>query len=289
MRGREVLDFLIHLRPHYQLFILSGGYTAGGLITRTADFERATLFFFVVHLLLFGGATAYNSFFDRDEGPIGGLEHPPKMTAWMHPASLLIQLPGLGLGARLVGPAFAAIYASSMVFFWLYSTPKARWKGHPWLSFVAIAVSTGTNSVWLGHLAAGGTLMEPSALLAGPGVACILLSMYPVSQVFQLEDDTKRGDRTFAVAYGLPGVRRCFDLAYPIGVVLLGSAFWLRDTRLALVFGAVSVVAFLRVRSQLARVQGTREEYRPVMRMKYLTSFLFLAFLAGGMLMLELV
>lgn len=287
MRARELLDFLLHLRPHYQLFVLSGGYLAGVLITEHARYPRALAYFFVVHVLLFGGATAYNSFHDRDEGPIGGLEHPPKMTGWMHPVSLLIQVPGWVMGAVELGASFALVYGASVLLFWLYSTPHARWKGHPWLSFVAIAVSTGTNSVWMGHLAAGGQLDHPSPLLAGAGAALVLLSLYPVSQVFQIEEDRRRGDRSFAVAYGLPGVRRCFLVAYPLGVALLGGAFWFRDPRLSVVFLAVSGLAFLQVWSQLRRVSGRRDEYRRVMRLKYVTSFLFIAFLVSAMVVLE--
>lgn len=287
MRPRELLDFIIHLRPHYQVFVLAGGYWTGVLITRGADYARALSYFFVVHLLLFGGATAYNSYFDRDEGPIGGLEHPPKMTAWMHPASLTIQVPGLLLGAFELGASFAGVYAVSMLFFWLYSTPHARWKGHPWLSVVAIGVSTGTNSVFMGHLASGGQLGHAAPLLAAPGVALVMLSMYPVSQVFQIADDQARGDRTFAVAFGLEGVRRFFAMTYPAGILLLAGAFSLRDARLAAVFAAVSLVAFLRVRGELAAFRGQRAEYRRIMRLKYATSFLFIGFLATAMVALD--
>ena len=289
MRGRELLNFLIHLRPHYQFFVLSGGYLAGVLITSEPQLEIAALHFFSVHLLLFGGATAYNSYHDKDEGPIGGLLHPPKMTRWMHPVSLLIQLPGLALGAWQLGTSYVVVYLSSMLFFWLYSTPHARWKGQPVLSFIAIALSTGTNSVLLGHLAAGGALRTPSALLAAPGVAMVLLSMYPVSQVFQIEVDRERGDRTFAVAYGLSGVRRFFALAYPTGILLLAAAFALVDERLAAVFVGVSAVAFLVVRGELARIRGEAEEYQRVMRLKYTTSFLFIGFLLASIVVIRIV
>lgn len=289
MRGRQLLDFLIHLRPHYQLFILSGGYLAGVLLQPEPDFGRAIAHFFSVHLLLFGGATAYNSFHDKDEGPIGGLANPPKMAAWMHPASLIVQIPGLALGVWQLGLPFAIVYLSSMLFFWLYSTPHARWKGHPWLSCVAIAISTGTNSVLLGHLAAGGDWTDPRALVGALGVASVLLSMYPVSQLFQIEDDAKRGDRSFASVYGLRGVRRFFAACYSAGVAVLTVAFWLRDPRLAVVFLVVSVIAFLRVRAELSKIHGQREEYGRVMRLKYVTSGLFNAFLIGAMVALGVI
>ncbi len=83
---------------------------------------QSFLFQFInVHLLLFGGATAYNSFWDKDEGPIGGLQNPPKMQPWMWSASLILQGVGL-LIAIPQGLLYSGIYLGSILFFWLYST-----------------------------------------------------------------------------------------------------------------------------------------------------------------------
>ncbi|MDZ7807429.1 MAG: hypothetical protein U5K71_09980 [Gracilimonas sp.] len=153
--------------------------------------------FLNVYVLLFGGATVYNSWWDKDEGPIGGLKSPPKMQPWMWPASMVIQYIGL-FWAISVGWNFVIIYAISMLFFWLYSSPITRWKGKPILSLVAIGISTGTNSFFLGYLAAGGYPITWIEDIIAIGVACLILSLYPVSQVYQSDEDMKRGDETFA-------------------------------------------------------------------------------------------
>ena len=38
--------------------------------------------FLSVHILLFGGVTVYNSYWDKDTGPIGGLRAPPPLAPW---------------------------------------------------------------------------------------------------------------------------------------------------------------------------------------------------------------
>src|SRR5262249_27029928 len=126
-RAAEIKSFIIHLRWHYQIFILPAGYLLGGLYAAHLDLRTFLLQFLNVHLLLNGGVTAYNSFFDEDEGPIGGLEHPPKLAPWTHWASVAVQLVGLGFALSL-GAVYIAIYMSTMGLSVLYSSRRFRWK-----------------------------------------------------------------------------------------------------------------------------------------------------------------
>src|SRR6056297_3924660 len=101
MKLRKLLHFILHLRLHYQFFILSGGYLLGGYLSDQMYAAQFWIQFFNVHVLLFGGATAYNSWWDKDEGAIGGLRHPPKMTRWMHSVSLIFMFTGLALALNV--------------------------------------------------------------------------------------------------------------------------------------------------------------------------------------------
>src|SRR5699024_1096729 len=118
--------FVIHLRLHYQLFILSGAFLLGALLSDQFHGWWFTIQFLNVHVLLFGGATAYDSFLDRDEGPVGGLKNPAEMAHWMWFASLFIQVAGLMLAIPM-GAFFAGFYMLSILLFWLYSSPWTRW------------------------------------------------------------------------------------------------------------------------------------------------------------------
>lgn len=280
----EVRDFLIHLRPHYQLLVLPGGYLLGGLYAQTIDFNRFLTQFIVVHLLLNGGVTAYNSYFDDDDGPIGGLAQPPKMTRWMLPASMVLQVLGLGWAAQTEVPLFLALYGGTMVLSVLYSTHGIRWKGRPLLSFLAVGIGTGTNTYWMGYLAASGDHGLPARVVAGGlATAGLLLSLYPVSQVFQLEEDRRRGDRTFAAAFGLAGVRRLYLLAYPLGLVGVVASLGQERPLVAAVFSGLGAIGGLYNGWTLFRLQGRPEEYRTVMRLKYLASLGFVGFLVAAL------
>ncbi|MFU8812562.1 MAG: UbiA family prenyltransferase [Balneolaceae bacterium] len=273
----QLWHFVVHLRPHYMMGILSGGYLLGGVLSESMAAGTYWAQFFNVHILLFGGATAYNSWWDRDEGPVGGLKHPPKMKSWMHAASLLLMALGF-FWSLTVGVVYSLVYLASLLLFWLYSTPHARWKGRPLLSLFTIAVSTGVNAVLMGTLAAGGAISLP-VLLSSAGAAFILLAMYPVSQIFQMEEDRSRGDITFAVKFGQRGVVNFFTAAFFGGLMVLSAGLamvmWL--PALILMIGCTAAGIILRMKIQGLR--GVRAEYPNVMRIKALASFSFVFFL----------
>ncbi len=280
----QLWHFVLHLRWHYQLFILSGGFLLGGFLSADLNPGTYLIQFFNVHLLLFGGATAYNSYWDKDTGPIGGLQHPPPMAQWMWMASLVLQMLGFML-ALTRGSLYVAVFAVSMLFFWLYSTPWARWKSRPLKSMIAIGVSTGFNSVLLGYLAAGNTEVPILVLLAALGVTLMLLSLYPLSQIYQRDEDLRRGDQTFALQYGRKGVNRFFAAAFFTGLLLVTGAICYQHLRLAVIFGIIGVVTGLVVRSMLRGLSASDKDYRRVMRIKYGTSLAFVVFLVIALIL----
>lgn len=249
----------------------------GGLLTEQMNTFDFWVQFLNVHLLLFGGATAYNSYWDKDEGPIGGLMNPPKMKPWMHPVSIAMMISGW-IWSFFFGWVYFLIFGVSLILFWLYSTPHARWKGNPLLSMLAIAVSTGFNSVLLGHLAAGGQV-HPTLLIAAMGATMILLSLYPVSQIFQGEDDKKRGDQTFFLQYGLNGIRVFFKVSYLTGLIILSISlmvYYLIPGGILMIAGYVTYLILARF---IKNLSGIKQEYQVVMNVKFIASLTFVLFL----------
>jgi len=282
---KQLWYFCLHLRPHYQILILSGGYLLGGLLADTLELEQKQywLQFLNIHILLFGGATAYNSYWDKDEGPVGGLKNPPEMSGWMHPVSILFQITGF-LFAISVGWLYSVIYLISFALFWLYSTPLARWKGHPIRSLMVIGISTGTNSVLLGSIAAGGTI-HLNLIIASIGAALILLSLYPVSQIFQIQEDKTRGDETFAVRFGASGVKKFFTYSFLAGVLFISFSFKDLSFIIAILFASVGFCSWNYLTCKIRSLIGDKEEYSQVMAIKFIASLSFVVFLMMGILL----
>lgn len=278
---RELVHFVVHLRWHYQLFILSGGFLLGGFMSASMNSGEFLFQFVNVHLLLFGGATAYNSYWDRDTGPVGGLKNPPPMKPWMHPASLILQAVGWML-AWTSGLLFSVIYLVSAFFFWLYSTPLARWKGKPVKSLFAIGISTGTNSFLMGYLAAGNHTFGWVEVMAAFGVALMMLSLYPISQIYQREEDAARGDRTFAVVYGARAVIHFFLAGFGIGLLLVFAALYVFHPLIATIFGAIGLLTATWIWKRLKSFSVSQNDYHHVMQLKYGTSLAFVLFLIAA-------
>src|SRR4051812_13100165 len=103
----------------------------------TLQWRTFALAFVILHVCIYGGTTAYNSHYDQDEGPIGGMEHPPKAGPWLLPGGVAIQLVGLAL-APLVSWGFFATCLAFAILGVLYSRPVPRLKGRPWPSLFTV-------------------------------------------------------------------------------------------------------------------------------------------------------
>jgi hypothetical protein len=288
-RRAELKAFLVHLRLHYQFLILSGAFLSGAVFaggplaaTHREGMPWSLPFliqFLYVHVLLFGGVTVYNSYWDKDQGPIGGLRAPPPLAFWTLPAAWILQTLGLALAWR-VSAFSAGIYAASMAFFWLYSRPRIRWKGRPWLSLVAIGAGTGMGGFLLGYLHDGRRAVGAAVLAGALGVTFLIVSLFPMSQVYQVEEDVERMDFTFTAKYGLAGVKRIYACLFPLGVVLLAGSMATLDPRLGAVFLVLGGASGFGVWRILKTLRMDRGEYGKVMAVKYAASGLFAAFLA---------
>jgi len=202
---RNALSLFVHLRLHYQIVFLSPLFAWGFALGGGNFSGRAGWGFLAFHVFLYGGITAYNSYYDRDEGPVGGLRVPPPVTPPLLGFSLGIQLIGLGLAA-LVGWQLVLLYAIVMALSVAYSHPKFRWKARPLLSLLVVAFGQGAIGFRAGWLCADSPPLPMLSSLDGMlGLAAAVLlttGFYPLSQLYQIDEDRQRGDFTFAVVYG---------------------------------------------------------------------------------------
>lgn len=210
--GRR-LDYLLHLRPaewpimaaHTALgYLLAVGIRGAG----GEHLDQALLGLFLWVACLNGGTLALNSAFDRDEGDIAYLRNPPLPPRWLAAFSLGLMAVGQ-LAALALPPLFAGLYALCFLLSVLYSVPPFRLKSVAGADWLINMVGFGTLTPLAGW-ATTGRPVDPVAWLVLLGFCPLFAALYPLTQLYQLEEDARRGDRTLAL---MLGVRRSLDVS----------------------------------------------------------------------------
>jgi len=219
--GPRAMPYLLHLRP-LEWPIMSAHFLLGTLLANGwALSTRPTLLgWFVYVVLMNGGTLAINSAFDQDEGDIGYLKAPPKppehlvaFSSWLLGASAL-------LGFLLPLP-FALINLGCVVMSVLYSVPPPRLKARAGWDLLINCLGFGLLTPLAGW-ALTGRPFTPPILLASIGFGFLFATLYPMTQIYQVAEDSRRGDRTLVIK---AGVGRSLGLA--LFAALLAHGFFL--------------------------------------------------------------
>jgi 1,4-dihydroxy-2-naphthoate octaprenyltransferase len=283
-----VRSLILHLRLPFQL-LLAPVFLWGWLVAGGGLIPAVFIGFVSFHLLLYAGVTAFNSYYDRDVGPVGGMAHPPPVDPVLLPFSLVVQ--GLGwLLAIFVNLQFWVLYAIYACLGAAYSHPRIRLKAHPIGSLIVVGLGQGGIAFLAAWAATRGELRSAlgvDGVLGALSAILLIMALFPLSQLFQTEEDAARGDRTLAVTWG---PERCFVFA--IACTLLGGAAML--TLLARRYGPldvlvvglglvveVSVLAAWGRQYQVRDVMGT---YRRVMLLNVANAAALSAYLVGRLL-----
>lgn len=272
---RRPLLYLAHLRLPFQP-TLAPIFLRGALLSGGRWDAGTTCAFVALHALLYPAATAFNSAFDRDVGPVAGLAEPPEAPPRLAAFAIALALAGVPL-ALAAGPAFAGLYALIAGWTAAYSHPRTRWKASPWKSALAIALGQGGIGFVAGWAATAGADAPSTTLAAAAaGAALTALGLYPATMVFQIEEDRLRGDRTLAVALGATRALRlgslCLALGGAITPWLVAGRYGPSDAALI----ALGYLGLVVAQERLAR----RPVYRPAMRVLNWATAGFLLFLA---------
>ncbi|UOQ72190.1 UbiA family prenyltransferase [Hymenobacter cellulosilyticus] len=217
------IPFSVYLMPVYWF-----GLSA---LPRAVDGTRALGVFVVLHLLAYPASNGYNSYYDRDEGSIGGLKQPPKVSeelihlVWLFDALAV-------LGGWLLSPLFAALVAVYLLVSKAYSYEGVRLKKYPFLSTFVVVVFQGAFTFLMTQVGVGidsAAILAPTNLLLALVSTLFLCGSYPLTQVYQHQEDRQRGDLTLSLWLGLRGTFVFAAVGLLSGALLLGFTYWQRD------------------------------------------------------------
>lgn len=201
------LDYLLHTRPaEWPIFAahtLVGYLLAVGVsgALRGEAAAPAVLGIALWVVCLNGGTLALNSAFDRDEGDVAYLRRPPPPPPGLAGASLALMLLGLAL-ATLLPAGYIAAYALCLLLSVLYSVPPFRLKAVAGADWLINMWGFGTLTPFAGW-AATGQALDPARGLVLLAFCPLFAALYPLTQLYQLQEDARRGDLTLARRLGL--------------------------------------------------------------------------------------
>ncbi|MFN2572262.1 MAG: UbiA family prenyltransferase [Gemmatimonadales bacterium] len=203
----DLNSYLLHMRPAE--WPIMAGHTILGYVLAVGvrgalagdQLGRAVFALVIWVFFLNGGTLAINSVFDRDEGDIGYLNTPPPLPRYLLHFSILLLIGGQLLALTLP-LGFQIAYAICFLLSILYSVPPFRFKAVAGVDWVINMWGFGTLTPYAAWAATGRPLDTGHGLVL-LAFCPLFAGLYPLTQLYQFDEDRRRGDRTLALILGM--------------------------------------------------------------------------------------
>jgi len=213
---------LILLRIPFSFF-LSPIFFFALLCCPAESTSRTIQVFIILHLFIYPASNGYNSFQDRDTDSIGGIKRPPPPDRSLFYITLLLDFAGL-LWAAFLSWTFALLLLAYVLASRAYSWRGIRLKKYSIVGFLTVFLFQGAGTLLC--IQAGINPDLPLFYLPwqAPLVASFLIgALYPLTQVYQHEQDRRDGVTTLSM---LLGIRGSFLFTAALFLVASQLLFW---------------------------------------------------------------
>jgi len=216
---------LLHLRIPFSLLLMPVFLFALGVVG-IESWSAVAGAYIAIHLFLYPASNGYNSYFDKDEESIGGLEKPPPVQKELFWAALVFDALALFIAALIDLPFAIALLVYGLVSK-AYSHPSIRLKRYPIAGWLVVGIFQGFF-MFMAIILATHTQVSVAALWHWEWIfpailsSAMLMGSYPMTQIYQHEEDGRRGDRTLSRMLGIKGTFIFTGLFF--GVAMAGFA-----------------------------------------------------------------
>lgn len=212
------------LRFHFSLFLLPVYLFA---LSQLADIHtgRAILIFIILHILVYPSSNGYNSYMDRDESPIGGLSKPMQPTKQLFYTSVAMDIVAV-LFSVFISYYFAAGILVYILASRAYSYRGIRLKKYPIAGYLVVVICQGALIFFLTWYGAGEIQSMQVPFLSMIAASCLIGGYYPLTQVYQHEEDKKDGVKTISLLLGKRGTFIFCGIIFTIATVVLFFTFY---------------------------------------------------------------
>ena len=198
----------LHLRIPFSFFLMPVYFFALAISPNLTE-SRLLWSFLIIHLFLYPASNGYNSYFDKDTGSIGGLKNPPPVNKGLYYLSLLFDAIAIVLGYWKIGVLFALMLFLYGLVSKAYSHPSVRLKKYPIIGWLTVGLFQGFFTFMMSYAGINQfeleNLMQTKVLVPALLSTVLLLGSYPMTQIYQHEEDAEHGDYTFSRMLGVAG------------------------------------------------------------------------------------
>lgn len=200
-------DTIKHLRLPFSIFLLPVFLFAISQV-QIINLWNSIIVFIVLHFFIYPASNCYNSYMDKDTGSIGGLKNPPPVTRKLYTASIIFDCIGLALSliANINLFLLMVLYIAVSK---AYSWNRIRLKKYAVLSWIIVMIFQGAYTYLLTNMSASNNFSIN--WLTTKNIYAMLLSslliggLYPITQIYQHDEDRARGDKTISLILGVKG------------------------------------------------------------------------------------
>jgi 1,4-dihydroxy-2-naphthoate polyprenyltransferase len=207
------------LRFPFSLFLMPVYFFALSQVP-SVDLPDSLLVFFILHVLVYPASNGFNSYMDRDTGPIGGIETP------LPPSKqLLLVATAMDILAICTSVLISWFFAAGLLIYILasraYSARSIRIKKYPVAGYLLVMICQGCLTWMLVYH--GCSVEKPQVFPLLPLLAAGLLigGFYPLTQVYQHEQDRDDGVTTISMLLGYKGTFLFTAIVYSTAMALL--------------------------------------------------------------------
>jgi 1,4-dihydroxy-2-naphthoate polyprenyltransferase len=194
------------------------------------NINNSILIFLIMHLLVFPSSNAYNSTQDKDKGSIGMIKKPLPVPKNLLFVTWIFDLFSLAI-SYFIHPIISTMVFLYIIGSRLYSYRKVRLKQYPLLSFFFVILFQGGFTFLIFYLAAHSsmniytltfaTISNLEILMPAFVSTFFIAAMYPLTQIYQHQQDQEDGVTTISYVLGIKGTFILSGLCFTSGSVLL--------------------------------------------------------------------
>ncbi|MEO8720051.1 MAG: UbiA family prenyltransferase [Ginsengibacter sp.] len=215
------------LRFHFSFFLMPVYWFALSQL-EDINWPDAILIFIILHLLVYPASNGYNSYMDHDTSSVGGIQNPMQPTK-----QLLFVTVVLDFFSIVLGFFISIIFATGIFFYILasraYSYRKIRLKKYPVIGYLTVIIFQGALTFFLVYHGSSGVQTLDVPILPMIASALLIGGFYPLTQIYQHEEDRKDGVTSLSILLGYEGTFFFTGIVYAFAFITLGWYFYLQS------------------------------------------------------------